>query len=189
MTFPTSPTFDAINFKSNSPNLFSETVSGRQQSRKVGSQKWSFTATYPPMTQAQFKPVWAYLVAKQGRHGVFTVTPPVIASSTGTASGTVTCTAAAAGAAAVTISGLTGTLEAGDFIKFASHSKVYMLTTGRDGNGAIAIEPPLIAAVPSNNQMYYDNVAFTVRLANDLQEYQLGVSQLYKIELDFVEAF
>ena len=40
-----------------------------------------------------------------------------------------------------------------------------------------------------NNQMYYDNVAFTVRLANDLQEYQLGVSQLYKIELDFVEAF
>tara|TARA_B100000780_G_scaffold7817_1_gene5741 strand:- start:9134 stop:9703 length:570 start_codon:yes stop_codon:yes gene_type:complete len=189
MSFPTSPTFNAVNFKSESPSLYSNTVSGRTQSRKVGGQKWSFTATYPPMTRAEFKPVWAYLVAKQGRHGVFTVVPPIIASTTGTASGTVICTAAVAGSSSVTISGLTGTLEAGDFIKFASHTKVYMLKTNQDGDGAISIEPPLIAAVPSNNQMFYENIAFTVRLANDLQEYQLGVSQLYKIDLDFVEAF
>jgi len=188
MSFPVTPVFNAVNFKSNSPTLFSETVSGRMQSRKVGGQKWSFSATYPPMTKADFKPVWAYLVAQQGRHGVFTVTPPVVASTSGTGTGTVTCSAASIGATAVTIAGLTGTLEAGDFIKFAGHSKVYMLTADRNGAGAIAIEPALVAAVTSSEQMYYSDVAFTVRLANDLQEYSLGVSQLYKIELDFVEA-
>jgi hypothetical protein len=188
MSFPASPVFNAVNFKSTSPTLFSETVSGRMQSRKVGGQKWSFTASYAPMTKAEFKPVWAYLVAQQGRHGVFTVTPPVVASTSGTGTGTVTCSAASIGGTAVTIAGLTGTLEAGDFVKFANHTKVYMLTADQSGAGSIAIEPALVAAVTANEQMYYNDVAFTVRLANDLQEYSLGVHHLYKIELDFVEA-
>ena len=188
MSYPTSPEFNAIAIESNSPTLSSTSVNGRIQSRKIGGQKWTFTANYPPMTQAEFKPVWAYIVSKQGSHGVFTIVPPIVASTGGTGTGTVTCTSAAIGATAITIASLTGTLKAGDFVKFANHTKVYMLTADRDGAGAIAIEPPLVAALSSNEQMTYANVPFTVRLANDLQKYKLGAGQLYRFEVDFVEA-
>jgi len=190
MSFPTTPVFNALNIKSNSPTLVSETASGRMQSRKVGSQKWSFTAAYPPMTQADFKPVWAYVIARGGRHGVFSVTPPVVSSTSGTGTGSVTCSATTVGNTSVTIAGLTGTLKAGDFVKFANHTKVYMLASDRSGAGAITIEPPLIAAIASNEQMYFDNVAFTVRLANDIQGFDVGTDALYRVnEIDFVEAF
>lgn len=189
MTYPTTPTFNALKVGSESPTLFSKAVNGRTQSRKIGGQSWSFTAGYAPMTQAEFKPVWAYLIARKGRHGVFTVVPPVISSTSGTGTGTVTCTAAAIGAVAVTVAGLTGTLKTGDFVKFANHTKVYMLTADRDGAGAIAIEPPLTSALASNEQMNYNDVPFTVRLDNDLVEFNIGGSPLYKIrEVDFVEA-
>ena len=56
MSYPTSPIFNEISIESESPTLSSTSVNGRIQSRKIGGQKWTFTANYPPMTQAQFKP-------------------------------------------------------------------------------------------------------------------------------------
>jgi len=188
MSYPTNPVFNAINMTSQSPTLFSETVSGRQQSRKIGGQKWSFTATYPPMTQAEFQPVWAFVVAQQGRHTTFTIIPPVIGSTSGTGTGTVTCSSASKGATSVTIGGLTGTLKAGDFVKFANHDKVYMLTADRSSSGSISIEPALIEAVTTGAQLIYNSVPFTVRLANDVQSYKLSGNQLFAYEVDVVEA-
>lgn len=187
MSYPVTPKFSAINLESDSPTLFSETVSGRMQSRKIGGQKWRFTASYPAMTRADFQPVWAFTVAQQGRHGVFTIIPTDISSSNGNPSGSVTCSAALIGDTSVTISNLTGTLKAGDFVKF-NHSKVYMLTADRVGSGVISIEPPLIAGVNATEVMVYTNVPFTVRLASDIQMYNTGVGGLYEYEVDFVEA-
>jgi hypothetical protein len=158
------------------------------QSRKIGGQKWTFTASYAPMTRTEFNPVFAYTVSQQGRYGVFTVTPSEISSPSGTVSGTVTCSAAAAGLVSVTIAGLTGTFKAGDVIKFSGHTKVYMLTADRAGNGAMAFTPPLIAAVPSSDTVIYNNVPFTVRLSNDIQGYKLGAGMLFRYEVDFIEA-
>jgi len=65
-----------------------------------------------------------------------------------------------------------------------------MLASDRSGAGAITIEPSLIAAITSNEQMYFNNVAFTVRLANDIQGFDVGTDALYRVnEIDFVEAF
>ena len=188
MSYPTSPAFNAINLKSESPTLFSEAVNGRQQSRKIGGQKWTFTASYAPLTRTEFNPVFAFVVSQQGRHGVFAVVPTGISSTNGTASGTVTTSAATLGAASVTVSGLTGALKAGDLVKFSGHTKVYMLTADRAGNGAMAFTPPLIAAVSSSDTVIYTNVPFTVRLANDIQSYKLSVGNFFKYEVDFIEA-
>lgn len=188
MSYPTNPVFNAINMTSQSPTLFSETVSGRQQSRKIGGQKWSFTASYPPMTEADFKPVWAFIVSQQGRHGTFAITPPVIGSTSGTGTGFVTCSSTSKGATSVNISSLTGTLKAGDFVKFAGHSKVYMITADRSGSGVINIEPALVENVSGSEQLIYNNVPFTVRLANDVQSYKLGAGQFFSYEVDVVEA-
>jgi len=188
MSYPTSPKFNAINLQSESPTLFSETVSGRMQSRKISGQKWTFTATYPPLTRTEFNPVFAFTVLQSGRHGVFTVTPTEISTSSGNPSGTVTCSAAALGATSVTIAGLTGALKAGDVVKFSGHDKVYMLTADRSGNGAMAFTPALITAVTTSDTVIYINVPFTVRLANDVQGYQLGAGMFYKYEVDFIES-
>jgi hypothetical protein len=188
MSYPTTPKFNALNLQSESPTLFSETVSGRMQSRKIGGQKWTFTAAYPPMTRAEFNPVFAYIVAQEGRHGVFTVVPTMISNTSGTASGTVTCSAASLGAKSVTIAGLTGALKAGDVVKFSGHSKVYMLTADRSSDGAMAFTPALIVAVTTSDTVVYSDVPFTVRLANDFQGYKLGGGNFFKYEVDFVEA-
>ena len=187
MSYPTSPAFNAINLQSDSPTLYSETVNGRMQSRKIGGQKWTFTASYATMTRSEFNPVFAFTVAQQGRHGVFTVVPTGIASTSGSASGTVTTSSASKGVTSVTVTGLTGDLKAGDVVKFSGHSKVYMLTTDRSGDGAMVITPTLIEDVTTDT-VTYNNVPFTVRLANDTQSYKVGSGMFYNFEVDFVEA-
>jgi hypothetical protein len=157
------------------------------QSRKIGGQKWSFTASYAVMTRSEFNPVFAFTVAQRGRHGVFTVIPTGISTTSGTGSGTVTTSAASKGVTSVTIAGLTGDLKAGDVVKFAGHDKVYMLTADRSGAGAITITPPLVEAV-GVEQLIYSDVPFTVRLANDVQSYKVSSGMFYKYEVDFVEA-
>lgn len=189
MSYPVTPKFSAVNLESDSPTLFSETVSGRMQSRKIGGQKWKFSAAYAPMTRAEFQPVWAFVVAQQGRHGVFTVIPSEISSTSGTATGSVLTTGAAlVGATSVGVDGLTGDLKAGDFIKFANHDKVYMLTADRSGNGTLSFTPGLVSTLINNEQVVYSDVPFTVRLANDIQTYNTGVGNLFEYEVDFVEA-
>ena len=99
-----------------------------------------------------------------------------------------TCSAAALGSKSVTIAGLTGALKAGDVVKFSGHTKVYMLTADRSGNGAMVFTPALITAVTTSDTVTYSNVPFTVRLSNDVQGYKLGAGNFFKYEVDFVEA-
>ena len=52
--------------------------------------------------------------------------------------------------------------------------------------GSLTIEPPLRTAV-SSTDITYDDVPFTVSLTNDIQEYNIGTTNLYAYELDVVE--
>ena len=186
-TYPTTPEFQAINLKSTHNNLKSTTVSGRVQVRTIGGQKWSFSAKYNPMTRAEFQPVFAFIASQQGMLGTFTIVPPVVGYTSGTATGTALVNGTASvGAKTLFIDGITGTLKAGDFIKF-SHSKVYMLTADRDGAGSISIEPALVQAVTDNQPITYNNVAFTMRLTNDVQSYSLSRYEYYTYEVDMEE--
>jgi hypothetical protein len=124
----------------------------------------------------------------------FKIIPPEVEDARGTASGTPHGTASA-GATSITLGGTgTGTLKAGDFIKFANHDKVYMIVADASdiSSGTITIEPPLTTAVSSSN-ITYDSVPFTVHLTNDMQEFgAIGADKdgnlLYKYELDVEEA-
>ena len=70
---------------------------------------------------------------------------------------------------------MTGTLKAGDYIKFASHNKVYMVVADVTADGSneatLTIEPPLITALADDSAVTYDNVPFTVHLTSDIQEF------------------
>jgi hypothetical protein len=188
-TYPASPEASQVQISSLKFNLMSESLSGRRQVRGIGGQRWALTASYNPMTRAEFMPVYAFIVAQNGQFETFTFIPPVVGSTSGTATGTITTSASASiGATSVSLTGLTGALKAGDYIKFASHNKVYMLTADRSGAGAVAIQPPLVAAVGSGVGVTYNNVPFTVRLNNDLQQYTLSGYERYTYQVDMVEA-
>ena len=190
MTFPTSPVFQSVTVTSIDTNLFSEAVSGRTQARKVSGQKWLLKAKYPPMTKADFMPVFAYVVSKRGRLNTFTVRIPELEDARGTAAGTFLVNGAkSAGVTVITIDGGTGTIVEGDFIKFA-HDKVYMVTAHTESTGnttSITVSPPLVDDIANNSSITYDNVPIKVRLKNDVQAFSMANDSMFRYELDFLE--
>lgn len=187
-TYPSDPEFQAIGLTSSHANLVSETRSGRLQVRSIGSQRWSFTARYNPMTRAEFNPVYAFIMSQQGQLGTFQITPPVISDAIGNVSGTMAANGAhSIGDSTIAIDGITGTIKAGDLVKFNGHSKVYMVTQDLTGAGTLNIEPALVETVSNDETIDYDGVTFTMRLSNDVQSYSLESNEYYVFEVDMVE--
>lgn len=188
-TYPTSPVFTSANFRSEFFNLSSQTISGRTQVRNIGGQRFTFTAAYPPMTRAEFSPVMGFIMAQRGMAETFTIVLPDVSSSSGSVSGTISAAAdGGIGDTSIAVDGFTGTLKAGDVFKFASHAKVYMATADLTGSGTLAFQPALVAAVSDNEVITHNNVPFTVRLNNDVQEYGIATDLSYSYEVDFIEA-
>ena len=193
--FPTSPISNGINITSNQKTMVSTAINGRRQARQLQNQRWSMTVSFPPMTRASFAPIFAFITAQRGRKESFTYTPPIIDDALGTETGSVLVNGVHA-VADTTIAmdafagDGAGRFKAGDFIKFAGHSKVYMVVsdvTSSSNAATVTIEPPLTTALADNEAVTYDSVPFTVALKNDVQEFQIGQDAFFRYELDFIE--
>ena len=188
-TYPTTPVFNSVDFGSENFNLASQTISGRMQVRNIGGQRFKFSAAYPPLSRTEFAPVKAFIMAQRGMAETFTIVLPEVSIKSGTATGTLSATAnAAIGATSVTVSGISGTLKAGDMMKFANHAKVYMIAADLTGSGTLTFYPGLVSAVVNSEQIVYTNVPFTVRLGNDIQEFAISTDLYYRYEVDMIEA-
>jgi hypothetical protein len=195
-TFPiSSANFKTLGIKSIQDTILSKTVSGKKLARQIDGQRWAFTASIITAKRSDvYGDLMAFIIKQRSGKENFTIIPPEIEDARGTASGTPNGTASA-GATSITIGGsATGTLKAGDFIKFANHDKVYMVVADQAdiSTGTLTIEPPLVTAVSSTN-IQYDNVPFTVYLTNDVQEFgAVGADHngnvLYQFEIDVEEA-
>lgn len=194
--FPiSSANFETLGIKSIQKTLISESASGKKLVRQIDGQKFGFTANIIIAKRSDvYGELMAFIMKQRSGKENFTIIPPEIEDARGTASGVPHATASA-GATSVTLGGTgTGTFKAGDFIKFSNHTKVYMVVADQSdiSSGTFTIEPPLRTAVSSTN-ITYDNVAFTVYLINDLQEFGASGSDkdgnlLYKFQLDVLEA-
>lgn len=190
-----------MELKSNTRTRLTESVSGRTQRIKSGAQYWSFKLKSPPLQRSEFNAIYSFIVQQDGQAEAFTVTPPVIASTTGTASGTVTVADVntesplmneAAGSSNVGVTGGTGTLKKGDLIKFSNHDKVYMLTEDVDLDGStvdqVSFYPPLVESVEGGTTtITYDDVPFRVFFNKDELSYELLTDGLYRYEIDVRE--
>ena len=194
--YPTTPVFNAVNFKSRWFNVRSQSITGRTQGRHLGGQRFEFSAKYPPLTRAQHDEVDAFIELQKGGVESFTIVLPVISSASGSPSGSVTVTGVHAIVdKTITVGGLTGTLTTGDVVVFAGHTKVYKITAHLDGTaaspqgaGTLNIQPPLIAALADAEAVTYDDVPFTVRQQGDIQEFSIAPGVFYSREVDFIEA-
>jgi len=195
-TFPISTAkFRTLGIKSNQTTILSKSVSGKKLSRQIDNQRFGFTIQIITAKRSEvYGQLMAFMLKQRSGKENFTIIPPEIEDATGTASGTPNGTASA-GATSITLGGTgTGTLKAGDFIKFASHDKVYMVVEDQNdiSTGTLTIEPPLTTAI-TNSDIQYDNVPFTVYNTSDIQEFGVvGNTQdgslLYQFEMDVEEA-
>tara|TARA_R110002073_G_scaffold55075_2_gene141415 strand:+ start:3248 stop:3847 length:600 start_codon:yes stop_codon:yes gene_type:complete len=193
--FPTSPIASSVIISNNQTTLVSTSISGRRQARQLQNQRWGLRVAFPPMTRASFAPIFAFITAQRGRKEAFTYTPPLFDDSLGTETGSVLVNGVHA-VADTTIAmdafdaDGAGRFKAGDFIKFAGHTKVYMVisdVTSSSNAATVTIEPPLTTALANNEAVTYDSVPFTVALKNDIQEIQLARDAFYRFEMDLIE--
>jgi len=203
--FPTSPGFQAINFKQNNSVKQTSAASGRIIRLTNSTTIWSAILRFPPMSLAEFLPIQAFIARSQGGLNEFDVVMPTISQNSAgyTNNATValiTTTEAAAGTTSMEINSVlndTKIFNPGDVIRFNNHSKVYMITddagvtTDGSGNATINFEPALITTVPVNDSAgdYHivADVPFRMIMNNEIQEMGYRTDGLVNYELDVTE--
>ena len=194
--FPTSPNFRSLNFKDNRPTLLNQTLSGRKQVRQIGSQYFSFTVQMPPLQREKAQEVFAFLQKQKGSFEDFTIVAPLDNLGAGKAETDIQVVGAhTSGDASIVLDGFTasqtGALKAGDIIKFANHSKVYMVQSDidSDGTGALTvlISPNLVASLADNEAVTVNKPSFTVYLESNEIMYSTDASGFYSISFDVRE--
>jgi hypothetical protein len=197
--FPiSSAKFETMGFKSIQNTIISKSDSGKRLARQIDGQRWGFTVSIITGTRSDvYGELMAFIVKQRSGKETFTIVPPEIKDARGNISGTVLVNGAhAVGDTTIDVDAMTGTLKAGDMIKFA-HDKIYMVVADVTADGSneatITIEPPLTTALTNNSSVTYDDVAFTVYLTSDIQEFGAVGSDkdgntLYKYEFDVEEA-
>ena len=193
-TFPTSPAFNSLSIGSVQPSFISRSISGRRQARQTHGQYFKMTATFPPMTRAQFAPINAFVIKQRGQYESFQVVPPVVNAGLGSPAGTPLVNGADQTGRTIVTDGWSNSItifKAGDYLKFANHDKVYTVTADVSSSGAgaatIAIEPALITSPATDSAITYTSVPFTVALTSRVQEFSTGTTGLFEFEIDLEE--
>ncbi len=165
--------FASAEISSSNTTRISESISRRTQRKAVGGQYWTMQLQSKPLNREELGVLYSFLVKQQGSFSDFTIVPPIYGSTASTnASGTPTITATfAAGVSRVSSQGGSGSLKAGDYIKFSNHDKVYMLVQDINQDSStedfLHISPPLTTAITNSTTVVYNNVPFKVYLADD----------------------
>ncbi len=201
--FPISTaSFETMGFRSIQNTIISKSQSGKKLSRQIDGQRFGFTAKIITAKRDEvYGELMAFIVKQRSGKENFTISPPELKNAKGHENGTVLVNGAhSVGDTTIAMDGFahdgTQRFKAGDMITFAGHTKVYMIVsdvTSSSNAATVTIEPPLISAVSDNATVTYDNVAFTVYLTNDVQEFGAVNSAndgnlLYRFELDVEEA-
>ena len=192
--FPTDPNFRSLVFTDNRPILLNQTLSGKKSARQIGAQYFSFTVQMPPVDQLKAQEIFAFLSKQKGGYENFTIAAPLNnKGNSHSETDIVVNGATSAGASAVPMDGFSHTnhaLRAGDLIKFAGHSKVYMVqdeVTASGGSATVNIQPNLVANVADNEAVTTNKPLFNVYLANDEIRYTTDISGFYNISFDVRE--
>ena len=194
--------FSTMGIRSIQNTIISKSDSGKKLARQIDGQRFAFTARIITAKRDDvYGELMAFIVKQRSGKENFTIIPPEIEDARGNETGTELVNGVyAVGDTTIAMDAFAadgaGRFKAGDFIKFASHDKVYMVVsdvTSSSNAATVTIEPPLISALADNSEVTYDNVPFTVFLTNDIQEFGATGSNasgdlLYEFELDVEEA-
>jgi hypothetical protein len=203
--YPTSPSFQAVNFRVVTPTITSETNTGKVRRVGYGHSYYTFEARYPSLTPVQRGQVMGYLGFARGPALSFEVVLPDISVSKASlarirttsnnlprTSGTGTV-----GATSISVTNVSDTLNvpmiaAGDFFKFFNHSKVYMAAADMftaSGTTTLFFSGALVANVPNNTPITISNVPFTCILDEEVQEFESGIGGITTLSVAMREVW
>ena len=194
--------FSTMGIRSIQNTIISKSDSGKKLARQIDGQRFAFTARIITGKRSDiYGELMAFIIKQRSRKENFTIIPPEIEDARGNETGTVLVNGVhAVGDTTIAMDAFAGDsagrFKAGDFLKFASHDKVYMVVsdvTSSSNAATVTIEPPLTTALADDSVVTYDNVPFTVHLTNDVQDFgTVGADKdgnlLYQFELDVEEA-
>lgn len=153
-TFPSSPAPSSVRLSSITPSRVSVTHSLRRIVRSSGAHRWRLEVAWPRLRRELFAPVWAFAIAQKGQVETFEFPLPANMGPRGTAGGNPVVNGAqdiGESIATINWNASETVLRAGDFLRFAGHSKLYMLrqdvTSASNGSAALPIAPALQAGV------------------------------------------
>ena len=201
--FPiSSAKFETLGIRSIQNTIISKSQSGKKLARQIDNQRFGFTARIITAKRSDvYGELMAFIVKQRSGKENFTIIPPEIEDARGSETGSVLVNGVhAVGDTTIDMDAFAGDgdgrFKAGDFLKFASHDKVYMVVadaTSSSNACTVTIEPPLITALADDSTVTYDNVPFTVHLTNDIQEFGVAGADkdgnlLYQFEFDVEES-
>ena len=194
--------FETLGIKSIQNTIISKSVSGKKLARQIDNQRFGFSVRIITGKRSDvYGDLIAFIVKQRSGKENFTIIPPEIEDARGNETGTVLVNGVhAVGDTTIACDAFAGDgagrFKAGDFLKFASHDKVYMVVsdvTSSSNAATVTIEPPLLVALANDSAVTYDNVPFTVHLTNDIQEFGVAGADkdgalLYQFEFDVEES-
>jgi len=162
-----------------------------------GGQRFGLKFNYAPMTKEEFLPLWAFLVKQSGQFGTFTVAMPnqeCRGSLSTQANEVLQVNANTTGGNTITIKNFntsqSNVVKVGDYVKFGSSSKLYIVTddVNSDGSGlgTLSLYPNIIGTVSENTQVYFEPV-MNVGLTEDNLQADIPSDMTYNFNVEFIE--
>ncbi|CAB4153848.1 hypothetical protein UFOVP641_31 [uncultured Caudovirales phage] len=198
-TYPTSPAFNAVNFKVITPTLTTRTIDGNSRRVGMGHSYYSFTARHQNLTRGDAGIIQGFVVQQFGQVESFQIELPELSyskSSNLTTGPVLTNGAIVRGARSVNVSGVTSGknfLRAGDFFKFGNHTKVYQCTVTWTTGQPLYFSGGLVADVPNGTGITYgksaEPVLWTVMFESDIQQWDTGIGGIVNMSLDMREVW
>lgn len=199
--YPTSPSFQSVNFKINTPTITSETTSGKMRRVAQGHSYYSFEVKYPNINQSDLGRVTGFLSQALGQMYSFEIVLPKVstpvapdhASANNVATISSTINAGQKYALLSNCGANKAVLYAGDVFRFKNHSKVYMCTTDctSDGSGVanLIFSGACVSSVPSGTKLWTSNVPFTVILSTPEQDFDMGIGGISTLSIGMREVW
>lgn len=155
---------------SNHPTSLSDTLSLRRQSLRRSAQRWTISSNVEPLSYNAHQ-LFALLVTKGLSETLQVITPQNYGAKmalTSVSPSPSSSASASAGATQVLIQNASGIIPVGTFIKFANHSKVYMLTSDSVSGSPLNVYPPLRVDIPVDTSFKFkDDVIMTCYFDSD----------------------
>jgi len=146
-----------MTLRSNQPVFASDTLSLKRQTGRRTAQRWELETRLEPLAVGAEK-LMVNLIANGVSETVNIIVPQnrgVVKRRTSNSTPTAT---AAVGATQIPVLNNVGLIPMGTFIRFANHSKIYMLKADLTGTGTMSIYPTLRTAVAGVSFAHRDDV-------------------------------
>ncbi|CAI0912277.1 hypothetical protein [Serratia quinivorans] len=173
----------SVTITDNAPFFQTKALSGRVTKRMAGPQFFTvkFTATWMKEHLPQVKKFIA--LHKFGQP--FEMPLGYFSEYKGNAINVTVSAKSNKGSRLVKLGQFSGTLEAGTYIRFKNHAKIYQVTEDVQANGTMKIFPSLYQEVNAGESVNFNNITASFILTND--SYDIPISSVGKLDFTATE--